>query len=115
MWPHRGAWLILLALMFWPLSPGLPQPMRSSGLMLFSGSDAEPWRRTDEEWQLSSHPRGPPASPCPRLVVQQPQVMDTDAGPTIELGTPTDLEIRFEATQASVDMHSLQVRASKWL
>jgi hypothetical protein len=41
--------------------------------------------------------------------------MDTDARPTIELGTPTDLEIRFEATPASVDMHSLQVRASKWL
>jgi hypothetical protein len=115
MWPHRCAWLILLALVLWPLGPSLPQPMRSSGLMRFSGSDAEPWRRTDEEWQLSSRPRGLQPSPGPCIVVQQPQLMDTDAGPTIELGTPTDLEIRFEATQAPVDMDSLQVRASKWL
>jgi hypothetical protein len=53
--------------------------------MRFAGSDAAPWRRTEE------------------------------AGPTIELGTPSDLEIRVEATQAPVEMHSLQVRASKWL
>ena len=66
------------------LRPGLPQPLHASGLMRCAGPDAAPWRRTEE------------------------------AGPTIELGTPSDLEIRVEATQAPVQMHSLQVRASKW-
>jgi hypothetical protein len=99
----------------WAAQRRSPQMEPPPGLTRLTDPDTQQWRLTHEEWQATRPPRGLSPSPGPRIVVQKPQVTDTDPVPTIETGTPTDLEICLEATQAPVDRHSLQVRASQWL
>jgi hypothetical protein len=46
--------------------------------------------------------------------MQSPQLNATRVERTIEMVTPLDLLILFEANRAAVDMDSLQVTARKW-
>jgi len=107
--------MVLLAASLWLLGAGHPQPVGPRGLTLFSTQDATQLRLTDEDWQASKPPRSLAPLVGPRIVFWSPSVTNADAEPTIETLTPTDFDIRFEATQAPVDMHSLQVWARKGL
>lgn len=108
---HRTVWLVLLAVALWPVSSGQAAPAGKKRPILFSTQEAEQLRLTEGEWQHP--PRTRAIALGPFIVIQSPQVKETDAGHTIETINPTDLSVRFEENRSPVDMDSLQIEARK--
>jgi hypothetical protein len=106
-------WLLVLAVLVWPFSAGRSQSDSRAERVLLTSQEAEQVRLSEAEWQSPSRTRSLPSGP--RILIQRPGITLTDAGPTIETNSPTDLIIFFEARRAPVNMDSLQVKAKKGL
>jgi hypothetical protein len=78
---------------------------------LFTPQEAQQLQLTEEIEQPRTRTRA--LQRGPRIVIQNPLVRDTPAGPTIETVSPTDLLVAFEADSTPVDMDSLQIQARK--
>ena len=92
-----------------------PRPERSAQPedeeWLFSEEEAETLRVPEEDWVLLDLPRGPSAGPA--IIVEEPEVADNPKGPTIEVSSPADFAIRFEANEsgAPIDLSTLHIVA----
>lgn len=80
-------------------------------VILLAPDEARELRFSDEDWPRIPRRRAIEAGP--RVVFQRPEVHESDEGPTVEMTTPGSLLVRFEATQAPVNMSSLRVTARK--
>lgn len=109
---RRIAYVVLLAIVLWPIGLGWTQPTEKGRLILFSAQEAEQLRLTNKEWQQPT-PRARALALGPHIVIQSPTVRETDDGRTLEAATPLDLSVRFEENRSPVDMKSLQVKARK--
>lgn len=109
---HRIAYVVLLAIVLWPIGLGWTQPTKKGRLILFSVQEAEQLQLTNEEWQQRPS-RTRALAVGPHIIVQNPTVRETDGGRTLEAATPLDLSVRFEENRSPVDMSSLQVTARK--
>lgn len=111
--PLRLLPLLVCALM--TLDACRPRPERTvrpeEQQWLFSEEEAETLRVPDEDWVLLDIPRGPSAGPA--IIIEEPEVADDPKGPILEVSSPTDFAIRFEANESGgpVDLSSLSIVA----
>lgn len=103
--------ILLLGMSLCGGSLGQAQPTSQAKLVLFTSHEAEQLRMSEDEWQRNSQRRA--LSVGPRIMIQRPEVKNTEAGPMILTTSPTNLSVLFEENRAPVDMASLQVRARK--
>jgi hypothetical protein len=109
---YRIALIILLVGMFLrEASLSTAQPTGQKKLALFTPLEAEQLRLLDGERQQNSRMRA--LSVGPRIVIQHPDVTDTEIGAVLFTSSPTHLSVLFEENRAPVNMTSLQVRARK--
>jgi hypothetical protein len=112
MQPWRMIWIaLLLGVELYQAGLGWAQQPGRKRILLLTPQEAEQLRLTVDEWRQSTRMRALPTGP--RIVVRYPEINETEAGPVIEAISPTSLSLRFEETQAPVDMTSLQVKATK--
>ncbi len=111
---HRFVYVVLPAVVAWTFSVGQAEPRAKNRLVLLSHQEAKQLRLTEDEWRQRT-PRARAISFGPRIIIQVPQVRETDAGHTINTVTPTDLSIVFEENRSPVNMDSLEIQARKGL
>lgn len=92
---------------------GCDEQTPARGVKLFTEEQAREIRLTDEEWDVVERQRGVP--PGPRIVVHQPEVVETDSGAAATVASPFDFIVLFEANQAAVDMETLDIFAKRRL
>lgn len=107
--PFVQGWILLLCLC--GLSLGLATARVLQGLALFTPEEAQELRVTDQDVGPQVFTRALDSGP--RITIQRPKVLDTGGETVIETISPTDLFVLFEATQAPVDMNSLDIAAYK--
>ena len=82
--------------------------------LLLTTEEAQQLDLTDEQWNTPRPKftfRGKHNGP--RIAILRPELVDTDSGPTVFTGTPLDILIVFEATDAPILMKTLRVKAKK--
>lgn len=107
--PFVKGWILLLCLC--GLSLSLATARVLEGLTLLTPEEAQQLRVTDQDVVPPVFTRAIDSGP--RIIIQRPQVMDTGGEAVIDTMSPTDLFVLFEATQAPVDMNSLDIAAYK--
>lgn len=89
--------------------------LSEKSVVLFKDDEANKLRYSDEEWEKEAIPKHKPdLIPGPKIVFQQPPVVDTDNGPTITANTPTDILVIFEQNGSPLNLNSLDVWGEKW-
>ena len=111
MWQRSVIWMAVLISPFFLTDSSQAGQGGRKALVLLTAQEAEQLQLSEEEWQSSTRMRS--VSVGPRIVVQRPEVRETQTGPVLETVTPTAFSVHFEESYASVDMASLQVRAKK--
>jgi hypothetical protein len=82
---------------------------------LFTDDEAAKLRYSDEEWEKETIPKPEEdLIPRPTILFEEPQVVDTDKGPTITTTTPTDILVIFKQNNSTLNLDSLDVWGEKW-
>lgn len=111
MWQRSIIWLAVFISPFFLTDSSQARQGARKALILLTAQEAEQLQLSEEEWQSSTRTRS--VSIGPRIVMQHPEVRETETGPVLETVTPTAFSVHFEGNHASVDMASLQIRAKK--
>jgi hypothetical protein len=104
--------LVALAAVLWPI-PKVRAESARKGPVLFSADEAARLTYSEDELRQVRRTRSAPVTLGPRIVIQRPDVKETEVGHTIETIAPTDLFVMFEPNRSPVDMRSLEIKARK--
>ncbi len=81
----------------------------------FTEQEVAQLRHTDKEWGKEVLPTNPPDTlDRPSLVFEEPDVVDTDKGPTIIAIDPTNVFIVIKQNDSPLDMGTLKVWGEKF-
>ena len=95
------------------LNPTISLGQKSA--VLFTDDEAAKLRYSDSEWEKETIPKPEEdIIPRPRILFEQPRVVDTDNGPTITTTTPTDILVIFEQNGSALNLNALDVWGEKW-
>jgi hypothetical protein len=111
MQPYARIVALLFTVLLSMINIGHTQPRSQERLVLFAPREAEQLRFREDAWQVP--PRTRTLQVGPRIVIQHPQVTDSNNGPIIDTVSPTDFFVVFEANRTPVDMESLRIAAKK--
>ncbi len=82
---------------------------------LFSDEEAKQLRYSDKEWDKETVPKHEPDTlDHPSLKFEEPDVVDTDKGPTLIAIDPTNVFIVIKQNDSPLDMGTLQVWGEKF-
>jgi hypothetical protein len=111
MQPYGRIVALLFTVLLSMIDLGHTQPRNQERLVLFAPREAEQLRFPEDAWQVP--PRTRSLQVGPRIVIQHPQVTDSNNRPIINTISPTDFFVVFEANRTPVDMESLCITAKK--
>jgi hypothetical protein len=109
--PAPAWWRLALLAVLSATAFGWAGNARSGGIVLFTAEEAVQLQLTDDEWKPPRRTRSVMSGP--RIVIQNPTLMQGGDGLLIETATPTDLAVEFQENLAPVDMSTLEVTARK--
>jgi len=83
---------------------------------LFTEDEAKELRYSDKEWEKESVPKQEPDTlDRPSIIVEKPDVVDTDKGPTILAIDPANVFIVIKRNESPLDPGTIQVWAEKFI
>jgi hypothetical protein len=82
---------------------------------LFSDGEAKQLRYSDKEWDKETVPKHEPDTlDRPSLIFEEPDIVDTDKGPTIIAVDPANVFIVIKQNDSPLDLGTLQVWGEKF-
>ena len=100
-------------IVFFILSPAVS--LGEKPAVLFSDDDARELRYSDAEWDKESAPGVVKDDDlAPSIVIDEPDVIDTKKGPTIEAITPSNLFVVFKQNGSPLNLDTLDVWGEKF-
>jgi len=95
------------------LSP--PASLGEEPVELFSESDAKNLRYTDAEFDKeTAEGEIKDDDKSPSIVIDEPDILDTDKGPTIEAVSPINIYVIFKQNASPLDLETLDVWGEKF-
>ena len=93
----------------------IQSPAFSEEDSLFTEDEAAQLRHNDKEWDKESVPKHKPDTlDRPSIIFEEPAVIDTDKGPTIEAIDPANVYIVIKQNASPLDPGTLQVWGEKF-
>ena len=84
-------------------------------LVLITDDEAKNLRFADSEWEKENIRNDHKAlTPGPSIIIEEPDVINTDKGPTVIAIDPADIFVLFKGNNSTLDLSSLDVWAEKY-
>ena len=84
-------------------------------VVLFTNDEANKLRFTDSEWEKEVIPKHEQdLISRPIILFEEPEVINTNNGPTIITTTPADVLVLFKQNDSTLNLDSLEVWGEKW-